>query len=109
MSSPIELSTLISVVRTAINKAETVTSNREIFVRQTNKLRLALFLQDIQPNYRLKNEQHKTINGLCKDLYDVTHRIDGTGTGLDFGPAGLPFDRSDRETGRLPFEQSFAV
>lgn len=57
MSSPIELSTLISVIRTAINKAETVTSNLEICVRLTNKLRLALqILQDIQSNYRLKNE-----------------------------------------------------
>ena len=75
MSSPIELTTLISVTRAAINKAETVTSNREICVRLTNKLRLAVqTLQDIQSNYRLKSEQQKTVNGLCKDLYDVTRR-----------------------------------
>ena len=59
---------------------------------------------------------HKRYNCCLMQMFSATLNIDGTGTGLDFGPAGLPVIRRstgrlpfDRSTGRLPFEQPFAV
>jgi hypothetical protein len=76
MAGPIQISTVVKIIQTCVNKGQTASSNLDTCIRLTNSLSMAVeILQHIQSNNHLTTEAREKVDRLLQRLSVVTSEV----------------------------------